>query len=152
MPDQVETEEVTTVSKAAPTTVVKTTKQVTPPVQTEHPQKVFQKKKAIFRTHQIIWYILGIIEFLLAFRMTLQALGANPTSMFASIIYALSNPFALPFSGIFGASATAEGNFFEWSTIVAAVVYALLAYGLVELMQLIKPVSKEEVEETVDSQ
>lgn len=153
MADQVETQEVTTVSQqTAPTQVIKTTKQVTPAVQTEHPQKVFQKKKAIFRTHQIIWYILAIVELLLAFRMTLLALGANPSSGFTHIIYSLSNPLALPFRGIFGVTATPEGNFFEWSTIVAAIVYALIAYGLVELMQLVKPVSKEEVEQTVDSQ
>lgn len=153
MPEQVETEtqEVTTVSEASPTRVVKTTKQVTPSVQTEHPQKVFEKKKAIFRTHQIIWYILGVVELLLAFRMTLKALGANPFSAFTSLIYTVSDPLALPFSGILGVTATSQGNFFEWSTIIAAVVYALIAFGLVELMQLIKPVSKEEVEQTVDS-
>lgn len=152
MPEQVETEtqEVTTVSEASPTRVVKTTKQVTPPIQTEHPQKIFQKKKAIFRTYQFIWYILGVIEILLAFRMTLKALGANPSSAFTNLIYALSDPLALPFSGILGISATSGGNFFEWSTVIAAVVYALIAYGLVQLMQLIKPVSKEEVEQTVD--
>ncbi len=152
MPEQVETQEVTTVSEASPVQVVQTTKQVTPPIGTEHPQKAFQKKKVIFRTHQIIWYILGIVEVLLAFRMTLKALGANPFSGFTSLIYTLSDPLATPFRGIFGVTATPQGNFFEWSTLIAAVVYALVAYGLVELMQLIKPVSKEEVEQTVDSQ
>lgn len=152
MAEQVETQEVTTVSEVAPTQVVKTTKQVTPPVQTGHPQKVFQEKKAIFRTYQIVWYVLGVIEFLLAFRMSLLALGANPTSGFTSLIYTLSNPFALPFRGIFGVSATPQGNYFEWSTIIAAVVYLLVAYGVVQLMQIVKPVSKEEVEHTVDSQ
>src|ERR1035437_10801281 len=153
MPEQVETEtqEVTTVSEVSPTRVVKTTKQVTPSIQTEHPQKIFQKKKAIFRTYQVIWYILGVIDLLLAFRMTLKALGANPSSGFASLVYALSNPLTLPFSGILGVTGTSQGNFFEWSTIIAAVVYALIALGLVELMQLIKPVSKEEVEEKVDN-
>ncbi len=149
---ETETQEVTTVSEATPTRVVKTTKQVTPQVQTEHPQKTFQKKKAIFRTHQVIWYVLAIVEFLLAFRMTLKALGANPFSSFTNLIYALSNPLALPFSGIFGNTATSQGNYFEWSTLVAAIVYLLVAYGLVELMQLVKPVTKEEVEQTVDSQ
>lgn len=152
MAEQVETEEVTTVSEASPTRVVKTTKQVTPPVQMEHPQRAFEKKKVIFRTYQIVWYILTVVEILLGFRMTLKALGANPFSGFTSLIYTLSDPLALPFRGIFGITATPQGNFFEWSTLVAAVVYALVAYGLVELMQFIKPVSKEEVEQTVDSQ
>jgi len=152
MDKNVETQtEVTTVSKEAPTQVVKTTKQVTPAVQTEHPQKVYQKKKAIFRTYQIIWYILGVIEILLAFRMTLKALGANSFSGFASLIYAVSDPLALPFQGILRTSAT-QGSVFEWSTIVAALVYAIIATGIVQLMQMFKPVTPEEVEQTVDSQ
>jgi uncharacterized protein YggT (Ycf19 family) len=151
MAQEVETE-VTTVSEETPTRVVKTTKQVTPQVGTEHPQKAFQTKKAIFRTYQVIWYIIGVIEFLLAFRIILKALGANPLSGFASLIYTLSNPLALPFRGIFGITATPAGNYFEWSSLVAAAVYALVGYGLVELMQIVKPVSKEEVEQTVDNQ
>jgi uncharacterized protein YggT (Ycf19 family) len=123
-----------------------------PPVQNEHPKKVFQKKKAIFRTHQFIWYILGIIEVLLAFRVALKALGANPFSGFTNLIYNLSDPLALPFRGILGVTTTTQGSFLEWSTLIAALVYALIAYGLAELMQFIKPVSKEEVEQKVDNQ
>lgn len=147
-----ETQEVTTVSEAAPTRVVKTSTQVVPAVQTEHPQQVFQKKKVIFRTYQIIWYILGLVEILLAFRMVLKALDANVGNGFTRLIYTLSDPLALPFQGILGITKTPEGNFFEWSTLIAALVYALIGYGIVQLMQLIKPVSKEEVEQTVDSQ
>lgn len=148
-----ETQEVTTVSQAQPAKVVKTTKQVTPPVQTEPPQKVFQKKKVIFRAYQIIWYIAGVIEVLLGFRMTLKALGANPFSGFTNLIYALSDPLALPFRGIFGITTVPqESALFEWSTLVAALVYALIAYGLVQLIQMIKPVSPQEVEQSVDTQ
>jgi len=148
---ETETQETTT-SQVTPAKVVKTTKQVTPSVDTEPPQKAFQKKKIIFRTHQIVWYVLGIIEFLLVFRVTLKILGANPLSGFTSLIYTLSDPLALPFAGIFGVTATPQGNYFEWSTIVAAIVYALIASGLVGLMQLVKPVSQTEVEQTVDNQ
>ena len=146
MPD--ETQQTTVVSETSPAQVVRTTSQVP----NGQPQKALQKKKAIFRTHQIIWYILGIIEFLLAFRMTLKALGANPASGFTNLIYTLSDPLALPFSGIFGVTATNQGNFFEWSTLIAVIVYALIAYGIIQLMQLVKPVSREEVEQTVDNQ
>ncbi len=152
MVQQVETEEVTTISEATPTKVVKTTKQVTPPVQTELPQKAFQKKKVIFRTYQIIWYILGVVEVLLAFRVSLKALGANPVSGFANLVYTVSDPLALPFQGILGTTIGTGGSVFEWSTIVAALVYALFAYGLVQLIQFLKPVSPEEVEQTVDNQ
>lgn len=152
MANETEKQEVTTVSEIPQTQVIKTTKQVTPPVGTEPPQKVFQKKKVLFRTYQIVWYILGVIEVLLAFRMALKALGANPLSGFTSLVYAVSDPFALPFYGIFRITVAPQGSVFEWSTLVAALVYLLVAYGIVQLMQMAKPVSKEEVEQTVDNQ
>lgn len=144
-------QEVTTVSTEKPQEVIKTTtKVVTPPVATEHPQKVFEKKKAIFRMYQVIWYILAIIEVLLGFRMTLRALGADPTSGFASLIYALSNPLSLPFSGILPITLSGR-SVFEWSTLIAAVVYFLIAYGIIHLLQFVKPVTPIEVAEKVDS-
>lgn len=146
-----EVQEITTVEKSHPQQVVKTTTKVTPQVQTEHPQKVFQKKKAIFRTYQVIWYVLGIIEVLLGFRMTLKALGASPISGFTSLVYALSDPLALPFRGILSTTFASQGSVFEWSTLVAAVVYLLIAWGLVELLQFAKPVTPQEVEQEVDN-
>ncbi|MBI2596353.1 YggT family protein [Candidatus Daviesbacteria bacterium] len=147
---QLEAQEVTTVSKSAPVQVTQTTKTITPPpIQTEHPQKVFEKKKIIFRTYQVIWYILGVIEFLLAFRIFLRMSGAYPSG-FVNLIYSLSAPLALPFRGIIKTSVD-EGPVIEWSTFVAMMVYLLLAYGLVNLLQFIKPVTPDEVNKKVDS-
>jgi hypothetical protein len=151
MDEEVKTQEVTTVSTKAPEQVIKTTTKVVPPaVQLEHPQQVYEKKKVIFRTYQIIWYILGVLEIMLGFRMALKALGADPTSGFVSLIYTLTNPLATPFQGIFKMTISGS-SVFEWSTLIAAFVYALVAYGLVYLMQLMKPVTPSEVEHTVDN-
>jgi len=135
---------------------VQTTTQVTSPAQVapspgEHPQKTYAKKKAIFRVYQIIWYILGVIEVLLIFRVVLKMLGANLGSSFTNLIYTLSNPLALPFRGIFQTQVV-EGSVFEWSTIIAGVVYAVVAWGLVQLFQLVKPTNPQEVSQKVDTQ
>lgn len=119
-------------------------------VNTGSPQKQYQAKKAIFRTYQVIWYILGIIEVVLAFRVILKLLGASTQSGFTSFIYGVSSPFALPFAGILRTSAS-SGMVLEWSTLIAMAVYAVLAYGLVALFQLIKPTNQTEVENTVDN-
>lgn len=149
MVDQTRVEEITTVEKSAPSQVVrKTTTVAPPPIQTEHPQKVFEKKKVIFRTYQAIWYILAVIEILLAFRIFLRMFGAYPSG-FTNLIYFLSAPLAIPFRGIL--KITDEGAVIEWSTFVAMLVYLLLAFGLVKLLQFIKPVTPQEVEKEVDS-
>lgn len=117
----------------------------------EQPQKTYAKKKAIFRAYQVIWYILGVIEVLLVFRVILKALGANPYSGFANLIYTLSDPLAIPFRGIFQISVV-SGSVFEWSTIIAGAVYAIVAYGLVQFFQLVKPTNPQEVEQKVNEQ
>lgn len=144
-------QEVTTVSTPTSQQVVRRTRVVQPAVATGSPQKAYEAKKAIFRTYQVIWYILGIIEVLLAFRVLLKLLGANTQSGFTSFIYAISNPLALPFAGILGITGV-SGMTIEWSTLIAMAVYAIVAYGMVALFQLVKPTNPEEVDQNVDNQ
>ena len=120
-----------------------------PLVETEHPQKIYEKKKSIFRISEFIWVVLAIIELLLGFRIALKALGADPTSGFANLIYAISQPLAAPFSGILRTNAGTGGSVFEWSTIIAAIVYAVIAFGLVHLLSFARPITPEEVDREV---
>ena len=120
-------------------------------VKIDSPQKTYQTKKVIFRSYQIIWYILGVIEVLLGFRILLKLLGASTYSGFTDFIYAISSPFALPFAGILQTSGNSQ-LIFEWSTFIAMAVYAIVAYGLVALFQLVKPTDPEEVSQNVDNQ
>lgn len=115
------------------------------------PQGAYQKKKVIFRAYQIIWYLLGFIEVLLAFRILLKLLAANTGSSFVNLIYAVSEPLAAPFYGIFRVT-YAQGSVLEWSTIVGMIVYTVVAYGLVKLMQIVKPTNPTEVSQKVDQQ
>lgn len=140
-------EEVTTIEKqSSPSQVVKkTTKQIEPQAKGEAPQKVYEKKKTIFRSTQIIWYILGFIEVLLTFRVFLKLLGAIPFVGFTSLIYSLTAPLAMPFIGIVGASV--EGSsMIEWSTIIAGIVYLCIAWGLVYLLEIIYPITPKDIE------
>ncbi|MDO8498128.1 MAG: YggT family protein [bacterium] len=146
MTDTDTVQEVTTINNRSPQQVVtKTTRQVEPKIKEEAPQKVYDKKKTIFRLNQIIWYILGFIEVLLVFRVVLKMLGANSSVGFTSFIYALTAPLAGPFSGILGISVTGS-SMIEWSTIVAAVVYLCVAWGLVYLLDIIYPITSKDVE------
>lgn len=152
MAGNIETEE-TIVTNDAPVQRTQTTRQVVQkqPVDPQNPQQTYQQKKVIFRTYQFVWYILGLIEVLLVFRILLKMLGANPGSAFVGFIYTISDLFALPFAGILGVTAT-DRSVFEWSTLIAMAVYLVIAYGIVHLLQLIKPTTPQEVEQVVDTQ
>ena len=86
-----------------------------------------------------IWLLLGVVETLLAFRFVLKLFGANPESGFTSFVYAVSSPFTAPFRGIFS-TPTTDGDVttavFETSTLVAMVVYAVVVWGLIKLVNL----------------
>lgn len=140
-------EEITTVENQAPSQVVrKTTRQSEPVAKGAAPQKVYETKKAIFRFNQVIWYILCLLEVLLVFRVALKLVGANPFVGFTNLIYTITTPLAAPFAGILGSSITGN-SVIEWSTIVAAIVYLCVAWGLVYLLDLIYPITPKDVEQ-----
>ncbi len=117
--------------------------------------KEYGQTKTLFHAYQIIWYIFGFIEIVLAFRFVLKLLGANPEAGFTKFVYGVSSPFAGPFLNIFHASAN-QGvettSFFEWSTLVAAVVYVVTTWGLIKIFKLGKPTDPNEVVDTVARQ
>lgn len=86
-------------------------------------------------TERVIYFFFGLIEVLLAFRLILKVTGASTNSGFVSGIYAVAGIFAMPFEGIFRRGTTA-GMTFEPGTLIAIAVYALLAWGIVKLLQV----------------
>lgn len=86
-----------------------------------------------------VYFLLGVIEILLFFRLFLKLLGANPNSGFVSFVYAVSGVLVAPFRAIFS-SASTEGDVtrgvFDPAIIVAMVVYAVIAWGIVKLAHL----------------
>jgi uncharacterized protein YggT (Ycf19 family) len=107
------------------------------------PTQTYQEKKAVWRSYNIIWLIIGLITALLAFRFVFELLGANPYNGFVQTIYTLSYPFAGPFATIFGMTSVAKATF-DWSVLVAIVVYILIGYALVRLLRIIRPVTPDE--------
>ncbi len=108
----------------------------------------YKQQKAVVRSYNIVWFLVGLIDAALGFRFVFEILGANPASGFTQLVYALSYPFAMPFRSIFGVTSVA-GSFFDWSLLVAMVVYLLTGYGLIQLLRIIKPVTTEEANHKV---
>jgi len=90
------------------------------------------KRMAAYRVTQLIYWIFGLIEGLIAIRFVLKALGANPSAGFAEFMYGITGPLVAPFNGLFGNPA-AQGSVLEVHSIVALIVYALLAWLLAKL-------------------
>jgi hypothetical protein len=92
-------------------------------------------KKSTFPFDQIIWYVTGVVQVLLAIRFIFKMLGAN-TVGFVEFAYSITDPLAVPFIGIFNVS-TSGKYIIEWSTIIAMIVYFLIAHGIVKLLKIL---------------
>lgn len=88
----------------------------------------------------LVYFLFGALEILLAFRLVLKLLGASISSAFVGLIYRLTGIFILPFEGIFRrgyAQGVETRSIFEPSTLVAIIVYAFLAWGIIKLIQIL---------------
>lgn len=93
-----------------------------PPTETVNPQAEYRMTVA----ERLVYLIGGIIIALLAVRFLLSLLGANRNNGFADFIYTLSHPFAAPFFGLFNYKEQFGSSRFEFETIVAIAVYAII--------------------------
>lgn len=108
---------------------------------------VKRQRSAVQTIAYIIYFLVGILEVLLFFRIVLLLTGANRANGFVDLIYSITGVFILPFEGIFRNFYT-EGiettSVLEPASLVAVIVYPLLAYAIVRLVKLIggrKPVT-----------
>ncbi|MEK7615184.1 MAG: YggT family protein [Patescibacteria group bacterium] len=99
--------------------------------------------KPLFKGTQIVWYLLSLLEVLLAFRFVLKLTGANAAAGFTSFIYSLTWPFTAPFLAVFPRTVV-QGSVFEWTTLLAMLVYWMIALAIVRLFLMSKTVSTPE--------
>ncbi len=89
-----------------------------------------------FKLTYVIWLLLVMLEALIALRIGLKLIGANPASPFAALVYGFSNIFLFPFAGLTGAPA-AGGMVLEISSVIAMVVYAFVGWGVERVVWVI---------------
>ncbi len=112
---------------------------------------ISSRTKPLYRGTQIVWYVLGVVEILLAFRFVLKLLAANPGAGFSSLIYGITYPFAVPFLAVFPRSQI-EGSIFEWTTLLAMFVYWVLAVAIIKIFLMSKSVSTVEAANKLEEQ
>lgn len=116
---------------------------------TQNGDQSVQKRAVTQREHtsgmvvaqRIVWFITGVIVSIVALRFALLLLGANRGADFTDFIYSTSAPLVAPFVGIFG-EPTYGQSVFEISSLLAAVVYLLIGWGIVKLLGITRPRSE----------
>lgn len=97
----------------------------------EREQRIFT-----FKATQLVWLLFGILEALIALRIGLMLIGANPDSPIVALIYGFTGLFLFPFTGLIGSPAI--GNMvLELSSMFAMLIYALIAWAIERIIWLI---------------
>ncbi len=91
---------------------------------------------ALRKFSSIIWWFLGLLEAFIGLRVALRVLAANPGNPFVNFVYSVTNPFLWPFLGL-AAAPSAGGSVLEISSVIAMVVYLMLAWMIVELLWIV---------------
>src|SRR6266571_2127440 len=80
-------------------------------------------------TATVTSFVLGVLEVILLLRFLFRLLAANQSSSFVALLYDLSSSFIAPFRGIFTDPVLTRSAVLEISTLVAMLIYALIATG-----------------------
>ena len=96
----------------------------------EREQRVFT-----FKVTQLVWLLFGILEVLIALRIGLMLIGANPDSPIVALIYGFTYLFLFPFAGLVG-SPSAGVMLLELSSFFAMLIYGLIAWALERIVWL----------------
>lgn len=82
-----------------------------------------------FKATQLVWLFFGILEALIALRIGLMLIGANPNSPIVALIYGFTYLFLFPFEGM-TVTPAAGGMVLEISSMFAMLIYALIAWAI----------------------
>lgn len=82
-----------------------------------------------FKATQLVWLVFGILEAMIALRIGLKLIGANPESPIVSLIYGFTYLFLFPFEGM-TATPAAGSMVLELSSFFAMAIYALIAWAI----------------------
>jgi hypothetical protein len=93
-------------------------------------------RESVYKIVQFVWLLFGGLEGLIAIRMVLRLIGANPNSWFTALVYQLTDLFLWPFQSI-TLNPSFQNFVLEITSLIALLVYALLGWAIVRLIWVI---------------
>jgi hypothetical protein len=96
-----------------------------------------ERQSIIAKVVRFIWLATGILEFMILLRMLLKLIAANPNNVFTQLVYGFTDLFLWPFTGLISSPSAGNGMVLEISSFFALLVYAILAWVAVQLIQIL---------------
>lgn len=85
----------------------------------------------------LLAFVVGLVEILLAARFLFKLLAANPRAGIVEWIYETTRPLLQPFLFAFPTPGVRGGFVLEFTTLFAIFAYAFIGYVLQELLEII---------------
>ena len=119
-------------------------------VRTTQQESGQEQRFATFKATQLIWLLLGFLETMLALRVMFKLIAVNAANPFAALLYKVTDFFVTPFASLTGAPAF-DGMVLEISSILAMIVYFLIAWALERIVYVLfyRPRGSVSVRQTV---
>ncbi len=94
-------------------------------------------KFAIGKLNDFLQWFIVVLEITLLIRFLFKLIGANPDNIFAAFLYALTDIVLYPFSNLLGAPSLHQNQAFEWSTLIAMLIYWLVFYAIRRFLSIL---------------
>lgn len=109
-----------------------------------------EQRVATFKATQLIWLLFGLLEAAIGLRVLFKLIAVNPTNPFAAFLYKVTDLFLAPFTSLVQAP-EAGGMVLEFSSIIAMIIYALVAWALDRIVYVLfyRPRGNVSVKQTI---
>ena len=104
-------------------------------VRTTQREPGLEQRLYTFKAIQLTWLGLGVLEALIGLRVVFKLIAVNPDNILASLLYGVTNLFLFPFAEL-TPTPVSGGMVLQISSVIAVVVYALLAWAVVKLIEM----------------
>ena len=95
-----------------------------------------RSRRLAYQVSSFIWVLFGLLIGSISLRIFLKLIGANPGAAFAQLVYAFTDLFLWPFSGL-TTSPAVNGMVLEIPSIIAIVFYTFLGWAVVKVTELL---------------
>ncbi|GCF07180.1 YggT family protein [Dictyobacter arantiisoli] len=92
---------------------------------------------AIGKLNDFLQWFLIVLEVALIIRFFLKLIGALQINLFVGFLYALTDIVLFPFSNIVNSLKLRSGQEFEWSTLIAMLIYWLIFWAIRRFLRIL---------------
>lgn len=92
---------------------------------------------AIGKLNDFLQWFITVLEIILVIRFVLKLIGADPLNLFAGFLYALTDIILFPFNSIVHTPSIHPNQAFEWSTLIAMIIYWLVFWAIRRFLRIL---------------